>query len=486
MYRDVWDNKPPVIHLLGALAWSISPHAEAAYQMERLSLLLCAATLFAMLRYALGFRSIPALCGLVVALVVLRNPEVFTGGYSTEEFGILFEAAAIACVGLALQDKSARTVRVSQCAFGSLAALAILTRQTFVAALLVIWFAAHAPLARSPRRLLRALGWEVAGFALPTVLWLVYLWRTDSFTQFLELLPETFAFGSTPFLWNLTPNPRLGVGLQHWPPAAFGNTLGARATRGIEWFIAIVFHGERRVAITLAIVGTIAVLLAIAARRRGRTVMSITPLVLPFWFAAELAVASAPGNYFGPYYIPFVPFLACLVAVIAEVLIPRAPGLNVSTAARLAALLVCLMVALSSLNAWYRIDPTKYWWLFAPNVHIPALMTAHLQQESQGSESPRYVPLFTNSPEVLLDMPLKPGTRFLGQYPFQFAGPESPRGRELLRDLAAARVIVEDSQRLKLDRDLEARIQAIIRTAFVPDFDWSHFHFYRRREPSPP
>ncbi len=326
MYRDVWDNKPPVIHLLSALAWSVSPHVEAAYEMERLALLLCAALLFATLRYALGFRSVPALCGLVVGLVALRNPEVFNGGYSTEEYGILFEVAAIACLALALRNGSVRAIRVSQCAFGLFAALTILTRQTFVAALAsalgVIWLAAHAPLVRSPRRLLRAIGWEVAGFALPTVLWVVYLWRTDSFTPVFELLPETFVFGSTPFLWNVTPNARLGVGVQYWSPAAFSNTLRASAIRGIAWFIAIVFHGDRRVAIALAIVGTIAVLMATAARKRGRTVMSITPLVLPLWFAAELAVASAPGNYFGPYYIPFVPFLACLISVIAEVLIP--------------------------------------------------------------------------------------------------------------------------------------------------------------------
>jgi hypothetical protein len=109
-----------------------------------------------------------------------------------------------------------------------------------------------------------------------------------------------------------------------------------------------------------------------------------------------------------------------------------------------------------------------------------------LRQEAHGSEPPRYVPLFTNSPEVLLDMPLKPGTRFLAQYPFQFDGAESPRGRELLRDISAADVIVEDSQRLKLNRDLEARIESIVRTSFVLEFDWSHFHFYRRRDSSPP
>jgi hypothetical protein len=358
MYRDVWDNKPPVIHLLGALAWSVSPHVEAAYQMERLALLLCAALLFAMLRYALGFRSIPALCGLVVGLVALRNPEVFNGGYSTEEYGILFEVAAIACLGLGLRNRSARVVRVSQCAFGLFAALTILTRQTFVAALGVIWLAAHAPLVRSPRRLLRVIGWEVAGFALPTVLWLVYLWRTDSFIPFLELLPETFVFGSTPLVWNLTPNQLLGVGVQYWPPSAFGNTLRARAIRGIEWFIAIVFHGDRRVAIAFAIFGTIAVLVATATRKRGATVARITPLILLFWFAAELAVASAPGNYFGHYYLPFVPFWACLMSVIAQILMPRTPRLNVLTAARLTALVVCLTVTLSSLDAWYRIDPT--------------------------------------------------------------------------------------------------------------------------------
>ena len=486
MYRDVWDNKPPVIHLLGALAWTISPHVEAAYQMERLALLLFGAMVFAMLRYALGFRTVPALCGLAVGLVVLRNPEVFNGGYSTEEFGIVFEVVAVACVGLALRDGSASTVRVSRCGFGLFAALAILTRQTFAASLAVLWLAGHAYLARFPRRLFAAVKWEVAGFSLPVLSWLVYLWRTDSFGAVLELMPETVAFGSTPLVWNMTPNPQLGVGVQYWSPAAIGNTLHAKAIRAYEWFIAIVFHGDRRAAIAFAAVGMAAVLVATAARTRGRTIMRIPPLVLPFWFAAELAVASAPGNYFGHYYLPFVPLFACVAAVIAEVLIPRAPTSIVPMLSRLTVLLACLGATLWSLDAWYRVDPTKYWWLFAPNVHMPPHVVLHLEEEARRSGSSRYVPLFTLSPEVLLDMPLKPGTRFLAQYPFQFHGPESPRGRELLHDISAADVIVEDSQRLKLDRDLETQIQSIIRTSFVADFDWSHFHFYRRRDSSTP
>jgi hypothetical protein len=52
-----------------------------------------------------------------------------------------------------------------------------------------------------------------------------------------------------------------------------------------------------------------------------------------------------------------------------------------------------------------------------------------------------------------------------------------------VRDIAAADVIVEDAQRLRLDRDLERRIRSIIAASFAPDFDWSHFHFYRKREP---
>jgi hypothetical protein len=497
LYRDVWDNKPPVIHLLGALAWSIAPRVEAAYQMERLVLLLSAAALFAMLRYALGFRILPALCGLVAGLTVLRNPEAFSGGYSTEEFGMLFEIAAIACVGLAFRSHDDGAARAGLFGFGLLTALAILTRQTFLAALGAIWLAAHVPLLRSPRRLVSAIGWEVAGFALPIVGGLVYLWSTGSFSPFLELLPETFAFSSTPFVWNMTPGSRLGVGVQYWSPAAMRAEIGGRTLRALEWFVAIVFHGERRTAMALATIGMIAALAATTVRRRGKTMMSIAPLVLPFWFAAELAVASAPGNYYGPYYLPFVPLVACVVSLVAEVLVPIGSGgaahregwrvrSRVLAVTRVSALLACLTVTLWSLDAWYRIDPTKYWWLFAPNVHMPAQIVERVRQEADGSGSRRYVPLFTNSPEVLLDMPLKPGTRFLAQYPFQFQGPESPRGRELLQDLSAADVLVEDAQRLKLDRDLEARIQSIVQTSFVADFDWSHFHFYHRRKSTAP
>jgi hypothetical protein len=90
--------------------------------------------------------------------------------------------------------------------------------------------------------------------------------------------------------------------------------------------------------------------------------------------------------------------------------------------------------------------------------------------------------LDTLAPEVLFDVPLAPGTRFLAQYPYQFPGPDSPRGREFLADLAAADVVIYDKQRFRFDPMLEMRTQQLLRSAFTPLFEWAHFQFLGRRE----
>jgi hypothetical protein len=68
-------------------------------------------------------------------------------------------------------------------------------------------------------------------------------------------------------------------------------------------------------------------------------------------------------------------------------------------------------------------------------------------------------------------------------YPYEFAGPDSPRGRELVTDIEGADLVVEDRKRLRLDRALEFRIQAILQRSFVPLLDYKNFRFYARRTP---
>jgi hypothetical protein len=135
-----------------------------------------------------------------------------------------------------------------------------------------------------------------------------------------------------------------------------------------------------------------------------------------------------------------------------------------------------------TLDASYRADPMKYWYVYATNVRPPPEIVQRLRDDATRFGWRGYMPLLTNSPEVLLDMPLPPGTRFLAQYPYQFSSADSPRAQEFLADLDGADLVVEDRQRFRLNPMLERRIRATLQTSFTPLFDWSNFHFYARRD----
>jgi hypothetical protein len=460
LYRDIFDNKPPVIHLLGALAWRLSPSVRAVFRMEQIMLLLLASALFAMLRFGLGVRTVPALSGLLIGLITLRNPDVLQGGHLTEEYGIAFEIIGISCLLLALRGMCRRTGSLWAVAAGVFAAVTLLTRQTFLVSIVTIWVVAHASLIRELRSLVRIVMWEAVGFAFPIVVLVMYLWGTGGLAAYLELLPETHAY---------------------WRASQGG--LDAKLMLGIHWMVVNVFHDTPSVAITTAVIAVAAVVVAVVRTYRGAPPISVTPLLLPLWFAAEMVAASAPGDYYGHYYIPFVPLFACIAALVAELVFPRGVRRRPLPIVRLVSWAALLTTGAVALDSSYRADPMKYWFPFAPDARFPSPVIELLRKDANNNGWRHYVPLQTTSPAVLLDMPLPLGTRFLFQYPYQFAGPDSARGRELLADIARADIVVYDGIRLRLDLALEARIREMLQRSFTPLFSWSHFQFLVRRGP---
>jgi hypothetical protein len=230
-----------------------------------------------------------------------------------------------------------------------------------------------------------------------------------------------------------------------------------------------------------AAAGVIVVVLVAQWRNwRGSSKLGIPPIVLPLWFAAELVAASAPGEYYGHHYMPFVPICACAAAMVLELCIPKEPRLSYSYLLRVTACVVLMGGVINILDARYRADPMKYWLTYAPGAHLPTTIINKVADDAKTFGWHSYVPLDTMATHVLLDMPLKPGTRFLVQYQYQFQGPESLRGSELLADLSRADVVVEDLARYRLDRELESRIRTTLRSSFTPFLKWSGLQFYAR------
>jgi hypothetical protein len=461
MYRDIFDNKPPFIHMLSAFGWWLSPTPQSVYRVERVAVLLLCAALFAMLRFGLRFRLVPSLIGLAGALITLRNPEIFQGGHLTEEYGILFEAAGVTCLGLALERARAGT-RAAALAFaaGLCGALMLLCRQSFLVSLTVIWLALHAPLFRRPAVLARLVGWELAGFLLPLLVWLAYVSSHDALRAFLELGWETMAFA--------TRNDK--------------GPLPGRLMTALEWMLRKLVQSRHDVAIAMASVAALAITVAEVRAWQRRPVIAVSPLLLPLWFAAELVAASAPGEHYGHYYMPFVPLWACTFALVADIMLPRELRFAPASAVRVVVTAVLLIAAVNPLDARYRADQRKYWYLWAPQARLPASLVQQLEDGATRFGWRTYVPLDTMATQILLDMPLEPATRFLVQYRYQFDGPTSPRGAELLAALARADVVAEDTNRLPLDDALEHEIRTVLRASFTPLLTWTAMQFYVRRQ----
>jgi hypothetical protein len=483
MYRDVFDNKPPAIYLLGAMAWRLSPDVRSVFLMERIALLLLAAVMFGMLRFALGVRLAPALAGLLIGLVALRNPDVFQGGHVTEEYGILFEMGAVTCLALSLRIRGRTAVNGWALAAGLCAALTFLSRQSFLASLIAIWVVLHLPLARRERErerespcLARIVAWEVFGFLLPIVAWLTYLWRAGGLAQYLELIQETRTFGSA---YHGVGGLRQLARDAHF--AAPHDSLTARMSQGLAGMIGAVFAGRPATAILMGILASGVIIAWMIRRRPESPVLRATAVLLPVWFAAELVAASAPGTYYGHYYLPFVPIWACTFALAAEMLLPKTMT-GLTEWARVAMCMMVLVAGVTALDVSYRADPEKYWYPGASNARLPAAVVERLRDDAKHWGLRTYVPLDTQATALLLDMPLTPGTRFLIQYFYQFPGPDSPRGQELLADIARSDMVVEDKERSALDQRLERTIAATLRSAFATPFEWSHFRFYVRRD----
>lgn len=342
----------------------------------------------------------------------------------------------------------------------------MLTRQSFLASLVVLWVVIHVAYLSYVRerreRIATLILWELLGFAIPLSAWLVYLWWVDGLRAFFELVPDTFRI------------------------AAQGNKgpMSTRLVRGLGGLGRKMFQDDLRVETAAAAAAIVAVIVAQWRDWRGISKLGIPPLALPLWFAAELVAASAPGDYYGHYYMPFVPLWACTAALIVELFVPRGSRWSWSLGLRATACAVLLVAVVAVLDARYRADPIKYWFINAPGAHLPPdfLQTITDGAKERGWQS--YVPLDTMATHVLLDMPLRPGTRFLAQYQYQFPGPDSPRGSELLADIGRADIVVEDVARLRLDPALERRIRGTLQTSFTPFLHAHGLQIYARTNPS--
>jgi len=465
LYRDVFDNKPPLIHLVSALGWWIAPDPSSVWRLEVVALFALAGCMFAMLRVGFGFSLGPSLVGLAVGLVTFRNPDVFSGGGLTEEYGILFQTAGLAAFGwAAYRAPSDRARAAAAFGAGACAALMLFARQSFALSLLALSVVLHLGLARRRHPVRSILMWEVAGFMVPIFVWCAYLWWTGAITAVLDLVRDSMALVGQP-----------GKG-----------AMGARLVAGLGWMVQSVFDGRTRLAWATLIGGVVVVFVGQSSARR-RDALSFPPFVVPIWFFAELTAVAAPAEYYGHQYLPFVPIWSTLAALTVHMALPTAVDRLRWRAYTAAAIMVALLgIEMLVLDAPFRADPKKGWYTFAPNARLSPAVLQRIEEESQRAGWRSYVPLDTMAIAVLLDMPLHPATRFINQYAYQFTSAETARAREFLEAIGNTDMVVEEKRRQRLGSQMEQQIGGILRSRFVMLFDTPEHRFYARRTPTVP
>ena len=290
-YVDAWDQKPPAVYFIDALAILVGGHTRwAIWGVESLCIFAAAVAGFWTLRKALGLG--PALFGSLTWLWGFQH--VLGGGNYTEEYSLVFSFAGLGLFLLILERPQSLLLHA---ALGITFGCSFLTRpnnagvQTsiLITELLLMLLQEHR------RSSLKGLLFTAAGFAVPLAAVLAYFASRNAVQPFLQ-----GAFGYNYYYMlvgdsggHFSPLHTLRMGVQNLGPASVIGLGG----------------------VVLA-----AAMLAHQAMRRD-----IRPLTL--WlcvdFGIELIFSSLTGNNYGHYFIIWLPWMAFASANLVATVLPR-------------------------------------------------------------------------------------------------------------------------------------------------------------------
>jgi hypothetical protein len=287
LYREVWDHKPPLVHLVNAAALAAGDHTvNAVRSLERVLAGVLAVVAFWTL--LLAFESpFAASLGSLLLVFLFYSRRVIRGN-QPEEYGAILAMLAVLLVLAAAREGQRRPVLLVV-ASGLVFGLSSLAKETFALGA-IPWFVWVCALAWPDRRAVLTRGVAfLAAAALPWVVFYAWLLVWGLLPQWIEVL--RFNMGYLRFDASNAPNPgfwgRLWLG---W---------------GRVWLLVIVVS---KVTAGLAALGVAG--LAIGAwRRRTRWL----PLVLTGFFLACL-VAVSQGRRYDYYLVQVVGSFVLLAA----------------------------------------------------------------------------------------------------------------------------------------------------------------------------
>ena len=315
LYRDVWDHKPPMIHVINCLALALGGHTiEAVRGAERLFAVAGVLLMYLAVNEMFGSKPLAFFAG-VVYLIQLFDPRVLQGGNFTEEYAVVFVLGGICAAwfarrlvrrspaqrdeGGSLGEGGRARSAPGIAGFGLLAlsgllfCLAALTKEPFALSSLP-WFVYACLAVRGSwgKRAARSAAFAV-GVIAPVLLFSLYFLAHGALGDWAGEVTFNFAYAglSKPFLQR-----------------TLGNASAAFAATGVL-----------RTAQIFACLGIASVFSRSFLRRSGYLpLVAVAQLCLDF-FATEIS-----GLYYGHYYMQLVPALVltmiCGLAFGADVL----------------------------------------------------------------------------------------------------------------------------------------------------------------------
>jgi hypothetical protein len=287
LYREVWDHKPPLVHVIDALALAAGDHTvNSVRTMERWWAAIAA---LAMLAIALVAFDNLAVAGLASLLFVVHfyHPNIMRGN-QPEEYGSILTLLGIALCLASLTPLTRRSASLAA-ASGLLFGLACLAKETFVLGVppwlaLLVWDARHDRRLAVRRTLL-----FLAALLIPPLTFLAYLLWNGAVGDWWDVI--RFNLSYIRFDASNEANP------------GFPGLLADGFRRANE----LVF-GVSRVTAAAALLGCAS---AASASFRRRT--NALPVVLVAFFLFNLASVSLARRY-GYYYLQLVPAYVLLAA----------------------------------------------------------------------------------------------------------------------------------------------------------------------------
>lgn len=292
LYRDVWDHKPPMIHVINCLALALGGQTiEAVRGAERLFAVAGVLLMYLAVNEMFGSKPLAFFAG-AVYLIQLFDPRVLQGGNLTEEYAVVFMLGGIWAAWVARRCAGKEGLGLLSLS-GLLFCLAALTKEPFaLSSLPWLVYACLAVRGSWGKRAARSAAFAV-GVIAPVLLFSLYFLAHGALGDWVGEVTFNFAYAglSKPILQR-----------------TLGNASAAFAATGVL-----------RTAQIFACLGIASVFSTSFLRRSG-----YLPLVAVAQLCLDFFATGISGLHYGHYYMQLVPALvltmACGLAFGADVL----------------------------------------------------------------------------------------------------------------------------------------------------------------------